>query len=159
MGGRKGIWPVKTEQWGAGMVICLERGADLHMAQLTPLTITVSCFSKIQIGFAFLVPAHPGSPGKRPLNGCVCVCVLCALYVTHSLCFLCCNFTTMLHCRSELRSVCSATTHADNVALPACARRAAVQQSTDISCRLGHNSEVCGCGHGWDRLTNRQTDA
>ena len=53
------------------MVICLERGADLHMAQLMPLPLTVSCFSKIQIGFAFLVPAHLGSPGKGPLNGCV----------------------------------------------------------------------------------------
>ena len=47
------------------MVICLERGADLHMAQLMPLSLTVSCFSKIQFGFAFLVPTHPGSPGKR----------------------------------------------------------------------------------------------
>jgi len=55
------------------MVIYLELGADLHMAQLMPLPLTVSCFSKIQIGFTFLVPAHPGSPGKRPLNGCVCV--------------------------------------------------------------------------------------
>ena len=53
------------------MVICLERGADLHMAQLMPLPLTVSCFSKIQFGFVFLVPAHPGSPGKRPLNVCV----------------------------------------------------------------------------------------
>jgi len=33
--------------------------------------LTVSCFSKIQIGFTFLVPAHPGSPGKGPLNRCV----------------------------------------------------------------------------------------
>jgi len=56
------------------MVICLERRADLHMAQLMPLPLTVSCFSKIQIGFTFLVPAHPGSPDKGPLNGCVCVC-------------------------------------------------------------------------------------
>ena len=48
--------------WGAGVVICLERGADLHMAQLMPLPLTISCFSKIQIGFTFLVPAHPGSP-------------------------------------------------------------------------------------------------
>ena len=64
LGGRKGIRPVtKTEQWGAGMVICLEQGADLHMAQLMPLPLTVSCSSKIQTGFAFLVPAHPGSPG------------------------------------------------------------------------------------------------
>ena len=53
------------------MVICLEQGADLHMAQLMLLPLTVSCFSKIQIGFTFLVAAHPGSPGKGPLNGCV----------------------------------------------------------------------------------------
>ena len=43
------------------MVICLERGADLHMSQRMPLPLTVSCFSKIQTGFSFLVPAHPGS--------------------------------------------------------------------------------------------------
>jgi len=49
---------------GAGIIICLERGADFHMAQLMPLPLTVSCFSKIQIGFTFLVPADPGSPGK-----------------------------------------------------------------------------------------------
>ena len=46
------------------------------MAQLMPLPLTISCFSKIQIGFTFLVPAHPGSPGKRAVKGvCVCVCV------------------------------------------------------------------------------------
>ena len=50
------------------MVICLERDADLYMAQLMPLPLTVSCFSKIQIGFTFLVPAHPGSPGKRAVK-------------------------------------------------------------------------------------------
>ena len=54
------------------MVICLERGADLHMFQLMPLPLTVSCFSKIQIGFTFLVPAHPGSPRKRAVKR-VCV--------------------------------------------------------------------------------------
>ena len=56
------------------MVICLERGADLHMIQLMPLPLTVSCFSKIQIGFTFLVPAHPGSTGKRAVKQ-LCVCV------------------------------------------------------------------------------------
>ena len=56
------------------MVICLEGGADLHMAQLMPLPLTVSCFSKIQIGFTFLVPAHPGSHGQRAVKH-VCVCV------------------------------------------------------------------------------------
>ena len=52
----------------AGVVICLEQGADLHMAQLMPLPLTVSCFSKIQLGFSFLVPAHPGSPGQRAVR-------------------------------------------------------------------------------------------
>jgi len=51
------------------MVISLERGLDLHTAQLMPLPLTVSCFSKNQTGFTFLILAHPGSPGKRPLNG------------------------------------------------------------------------------------------
>jgi len=54
------------------MVICLERGADLHTAQLMPLPLTVSCFSKIQIGFTFLVPAHLGSPGQTAVKR-VCV--------------------------------------------------------------------------------------
>ena len=65
----------KTEWWGAGVVICLERGADLHMAQLVPLPLTVSCFSKIQIGFTFLVLAHLGSPGQRAVKR-VCVWVM-----------------------------------------------------------------------------------
>ena len=63
----------KNERWGAAMVTCLEQGADLHMAQLMPLPLTVSCFSKIQSGFTFLEPAHPGSPGKRAVKR-VCVC-------------------------------------------------------------------------------------
>ena len=58
-----------------GVVISLERGADLHVAQMMPLPLAVSCSSKIQIRFTFLVPAHPGSPDKGPLNVCVCVCV------------------------------------------------------------------------------------
>ena len=55
------------------MVICLERDADLHVAQLMPMPLTVSCFSKIQIGFTFLVPAHPG----------VCGCVLLTYLLTY----------------------------------------------------------------------------
>ena len=60
------------------MVICVERNADLHTAQVMPLPLTVSCCSKIEIGFTFLVvvPAHPGSPGKMAIKQvCVCVCV------------------------------------------------------------------------------------
>jgi len=62
LGYRKGIRPVKKLSGGvADIVICLERGADLHMAQLMPLPLTVSCFSKIQIGFTFI--SDTGSPG------------------------------------------------------------------------------------------------
>ena len=68
LGGRKGIWPVKT------VVGCW--CGFLHMAQLMPLALTVSCFSKILIGFTFLVPAHPGSHGQTAVKRvCVCVCV------------------------------------------------------------------------------------
>jgi len=42
-----------------------------------PLSLTVSCSSKIQIGFSFLVPAHPGSPGQRAVKRvCLWVCVV-----------------------------------------------------------------------------------
>ena len=59
----------------SGVVICLERSADLYMAQLMPLPLTVSCFSKIQIDFTFLVPAYLGSPGQIVVKWvCVCVC-------------------------------------------------------------------------------------
>ena len=64
------------------MVICLERGADLHMAQLMPLPLAVFCFSKIQIGFTFLVLAHPGSPGKRAVKR---VCVYHVHVVVHEI--------------------------------------------------------------------------
>ena len=65
--GRQEVHPAckKTEWWGAGVVICLEQGADLHMSQLMLLPLTVSCFSKIQIGFTFLVLAYPASSEKK----------------------------------------------------------------------------------------------
>ena len=47
-----------------------------------PLPLTFSCFSKIQIGFTFLVLAHPGSPGKRAVKRvCMCVCVAVIYYI------------------------------------------------------------------------------
>ena len=76
VGRQEGHPACKKQWWGAGVVIYLERGAELHMAQQMPLPLTVSCFSKIQIVFTFLILAHLGSPGKGPLNGCVCVCKL-----------------------------------------------------------------------------------
>jgi len=71
------------------VVFCMEQRADLHTAQLMPLPLTVSCFSKIQIGFTFLVPADLGSPGNRAVKR-VCVCMMavrwryCGLYIAHA---------------------------------------------------------------------------
>ena len=75
VGRQEGHPACKNRVVGAGVVVCLEQGADLHMAQLMPLPLTVSCFSKIKIGFTFLVPAHLGSPGQRAIKRvCVYVC-------------------------------------------------------------------------------------
>jgi len=63
----------KTEWWGAGMVICLELSADLDMAQLMPLLLTVSCFSKIKIGLPFWYRLTWVVPEKGLLNMCLCV--------------------------------------------------------------------------------------
>ena len=83
------------------MVVCLEQGADLHMAQLTPMPLTVSCSSKIQIGFTFLVPAHLGSPGKRAVKR-VCVCVYFIFYRPHQMHHLCIQVIfDMLHVQAE----------------------------------------------------------
>jgi len=70
------------------MVISLELGADLHMAQLMLLPLIVSCFSKIQIGFSFLVPAHLGSPGKRAVKR-VCVYIYIYIYIYY-ICTIAC---------------------------------------------------------------------
>ena len=67
--GRHEGHPACKKLSGAGMAICL------HIAQLMPLPLTVSCFSKIKIGFTFLVSADPGSPRQRAVKRvCVCVC-------------------------------------------------------------------------------------
>jgi len=71
-----------TEWWGAGVVVCLERGADLHVAQLMPLPLTISCFSKIQIGFTFWYRLTWVVSDKGPLNGCVCVLCVGFMHVT-----------------------------------------------------------------------------
>jgi len=68
------------------------------MAQLILLPLTVSCFSKIQIGFIFLVPAHLGNPRQGPegrkTDVCVCVCSVCAvLYHVQQLCTMAHTFT------------------------------------------------------------------
>ena len=74
VGRQEGHAVCKKLSGGVVAWLSLERGADLHMAQLMPLPLTLSCFSKIQIGFTILVPAHLGSPGQRAVKR-VCVCV------------------------------------------------------------------------------------
>jgi len=72
LGGRKGIGPERNRVVGCwGMVICLERGADSLVAQLMPLPLTVSCFSKVQIGLLFWYRLTWVVPEKGPLNRCV----------------------------------------------------------------------------------------
>ena len=75
LGGRKGIRPVKKLRGGVlAWLSVWRRDADLREAQQMLLPLTVSCCSKLQTGFTFLVPAHPGSPGQRAIKR-VCVCV------------------------------------------------------------------------------------
>ena len=107
------------------MVICLEWGADLHMSQLMPLPLTVSCFSKIAIGFTFLVPSHLGSPG------CVCVCVCVCVCIT-------CRWSRRSGGRVVIRS---ADTKADTAAL----RQPAARTSTRHSQRLHRNRKDLPC--------------
>ena len=76
LGGRKGILPIKNEWWGASMVICLGRGADLHTAQLMPLPLTDSCSSKSRLVLPFWYRLTWVVPDKGPLNGCCCVIVV-----------------------------------------------------------------------------------
>jgi len=71
------------------MVIFLVRGADLHIAQPMPVPLTVSCSSKIQIGFTFVVPAHLGSPGQRAVKR-VCVCHMHPIHAAG-----CCTFCSV----------------------------------------------------------------
>jgi len=71
LGGRKGIRPVNTEWWGTGVVICLDRCADLHMSQLMPLPLTVSCSSRLKsrLVLPFWYRLTQVVLEKRPLNG------------------------------------------------------------------------------------------
>jgi len=72
LGSRKGIRPVKTAWWDAGVVICLGRGADLHIAQLMPLSLTVSCSSNSRLILPFWYRLTHVVSNKGPLNGCCC---------------------------------------------------------------------------------------
>jgi len=92
----------KTEWWGAGMAICLERGADLHMAQLMPLALTVSCFNKIQIGYL----TGTGSPHLAIKRVCVCLCSsydVCSCFII-AVTVLYCAF--VLHVRGHSEALC-----------------------------------------------------
>ena len=81
LGGRKGIRPII--KLSGGVLAWLSVWSEVQvltciiMSQLMPMPLNVSCFSKIQIGFTFLVPAHLGSPGKRAVKR-VCVCAVCS---------------------------------------------------------------------------------
>jgi len=75
VGWQEGHPACKKQWWGSGVVVCLERGADLHMAQLMPLPLTVSYFNKIQLGLPFWYRLTRVVPEKGSLNGCLSVSV------------------------------------------------------------------------------------
>jgi len=76
VGRQEGRPACKKQSGGVLVWLSVWSKLDLHMAQLMPLPLSVSCFSKIQLGFTFLVPAHLGSPRKRAIKRvCVCVCI------------------------------------------------------------------------------------
>ena len=113
LGGRKGIRPVKN--WALGCWHGYLSGARCRLAQLMPLPLTVSCFSKIQIGFTFLVPADLGSPGKRAVKRvCVCVCILVTVLLSHML------RATAALCLTPL-SICAHSTQAVSMWMHECA--------------------------------------
>jgi len=72
------------------------------MAQLMPLPLTISCFSKIQIGFTLLVPVHPGSPEKSAVIR-VCIIIINKALITVTL-------KIQQHYRSSLHSQFSSAT-------------------------------------------------
>ena len=118
LGGRKDIRPVKTEWWDAGVVVCLERDADLltciwpswcHCHSLSLASVK----SRLVLPFCYVVPAYLGSPGKRAVKRvcwCVCVCVCVRACVRACVCvsYFCCNsvkyevnFITLFFCSYE----------------------------------------------------------
>jgi len=140
------VWNLSqlSDWWGVGMVICQERGADLHTAQLIPLPLTVSCFSKIQIGFIFIIPAHPGSPGQRAVKrvcvyqnltwasaGCICTmlcrchsCKFCLYIVQHW------SGCSVMFVRGNLQLFADKSSKFGS--LPSCLRRAMTQKFPDF---------------------------
>ena len=102
VGRQEGNPACKNWGWGAGVAICLEQGADLHMAQLMPMPLTVSCFSKIQIGFAFWYRLTRVVPEKGAVKqGCVCVHTR---WQTRTL--LIQNTTSVAHTHTRLTALC-----------------------------------------------------
>ena len=136
-GSRKDIRPVKN--WVVGCWCGYLSGDDLHMVQLMPLPLTVSCLSKIQISINFLVSAHPGSPGKRAVKR-VCVCV------SRSLCW-----ASSISSQHDAASICCWA--------PAPAARCP-QLLVDISCRHGAQQQTYQPPLLlWINRTDRRTDA
>jgi len=76
LGSRKGIPPVKKLSGGCWHSCLSARGVDLHMAQLIPLPLTVSCFSEILMVLPFWYRLTRVVLDEGPLNGCMCVGVL-----------------------------------------------------------------------------------
>ena len=111
----QGIWPVKNEWWAAGMVICLNQGADLYMAQLMPLHSLSLASVKSRLVLPFWYRPTRVVPDKGSLNGCVC-----ELNV-----FCCCSSTLMnaiSWCYSVISSIQNTATTSGTVNVAFCYR-------------------------------------
>ena len=134
------------------MVICLEQGADLHMAQLMTLPLTVSCFSKIQIGLTSLVVAYLSSPGKGAVKRvCVCVCVRACVSVSVCVCMLaacvmvCCSCTVSLRMCLICPNVNSQSFTVPTTTTWRSSKRSGKKSSTNVSYLLSdnNNKQIC----------------
>ena len=97
LGSRKGIWSVKNEWLCAGLVVCLGLCADLYMAQLMPLTIIVSCFSKSRLVLPFWYQLTWVVPDRGTLNGCCSILNYFLLVISESLNWIkCFSFALLL---------------------------------------------------------------
>ena len=125
------------------MVICLEQDADLHMAQLMPLPLTVYCFSKIQIGFTFRYWLTRLVPEKRAVM-CVCVCV--------------CSHRVLISVSGQLHPLAANATLLAFAAVCRAAAAPSICRDRLISCPPGPQQQTHRMLLQWANGTDRRTD-
>ena len=132
-----------------------------HMAQWIPLPLTVSCSSKIHIGFTFLVPAHPGSPGQRAVKRvCVCVCMCACACVCIAWSYALCNaliIITSVEAAHNAFCACACfsfrAAQADDIAtdssIPSPKKTKSLKTHTRNRASSERDESVTSCGEFW----------